>query len=48
MIEENIRFLKDMVGNRRDLYSILSFLSETIDTMRTDLAVQDRMPSMHI
>ena len=37
MIEENIRFLKDMVGNRRDLYSILSFLSETIDTMRTDL-----------
>lgn len=37
MIEENIRFLQDMVKNRRDLYSILSFLSETIDTMRTDL-----------
>jgi len=37
MIKENIDFLRKMVWDKRDLYSILSFLSESIDTLRTDL-----------
>ena len=37
MIQENIDFLKSMVSERRDLYSIFSFLSESLDVMRTNL-----------
>ncbi len=37
MIEENLDFLQKMIKQKRDLYSIVSFLSESLDTMRTHL-----------
>lgn len=37
MIQENISFIKKMIEQKRDLYAIFSFLSESLDIMRTHL-----------
>lgn len=37
MIKENLDYLNRMIAEKRELYAIFSFLSETIDTMRTHL-----------
>lgn len=43
MIQENIDFLKRMVAEKRDIYSILSFLSESLDTcLRAELVFKMR------
>jgi len=38
MIKENLIFLHKMIEDKRNLYAILSFLGESIDSMRTYLA----------
>ena len=49
MIRENLSFLKQMVQEKRDLYSIFSFLSESIDVLRTPMLNQSHpAPEVYI